>query len=83
MSDLLVYKKIDDLIKNLSKCTTRTQIDSIFSDAGITDYNERIQLLDKCMGFKRSFGTPEKVSIESEYDFECATFEDGTWRMLS
>lgn len=78
-----MYDKISQVLKELYLCTERTQIDKIFSNAKISNPREKIKLLRKCMEVENVYGTPETVSDEDEYDFECAVFEEGTWRMLN
>ena len=79
---LAVYNTIDSVLKQLHLCTEKSQIDAVFNKAEINDPSEKIDLLRKCMGVENVYGTPEEVSDEDEYDFECAVFEEGTWRML-
>lgn len=78
-----VYNKIDNVLKQLYLCTEKSQIDSVFSAAEIREPSEKIDLLRKCMEIENVYGTPEKLSDEEEYEFECAVFEEGTWRMLN
>jgi hypothetical protein len=80
---LEVYDKIDTVLKKLYLCTAKSQIDSVFDEAAITEPKEKINLLRKCMEVENVYGTPEKISDEDEYEFECAVFEEGTWRMLN
>lgn len=83
MSTLLdAYNKIDNLLKKLYLCTEKEKIDSLFEENGVTDYTERSALLNKCMGFKETFGTSEETSDEENYEFDCAVFVEGTWRLL-
>lgn len=49
----------------------------------IIDYNQRVLLLDKCMKVEKSYETFENISDEDNYDFECAIFIEGTWRLIS
>ena len=81
-NSLEVYNKINNVLEKLYFCTEKKQIDLIFNDAGITDFQEKINLLRKCMEVEAVYGTPEKENAEGEYEFECAVFE-GTWRMLN
>lgn len=83
MAELEVYDKIDAVLKKLYLCTEKSQIDAVFKDASINQPTEKINLLRKCMGVETVYGTPEKISDEDEYEFECAVFEEGTWRMLN
>lgn len=80
---LEVYDKIDTVLKKLYLCTAKSQIDSVFDEAAITEPKEKINLLRKCMEVENVYGTPERISDEDEYEFECAVFEEGTWRMLN
>ena len=80
---LEVYDKIDTVLKKLYLCTAKSQIDSVFDEAAITEPKEKINLLRKCMEVENVYGTPEKISDEDEYEFECAVFEEGPWRMLN
>ena len=78
-----VYDKGESIIKSLYTCTARDEIDDVFTKNGISDSFERIQFLRKCMEIESVYETPEEVSPEDEYDFECAVFVEGTWRMLN
>lgn len=78
-----VYNKIDEVLKKLYLCTEKTQIDDVFNKAEINTMSDRINILRKCMEVENVYGTPEKISDEDEYEFECAVFEEGTWRMLN
>ncbi len=79
-----MFNKFNSVIDNLYSCTEREQIDSIFSEADIKDFKTRITLLDRCMGVSETYGTPEEdLTDEDEYNFECAVFVEGSWRMLS
>lgn len=80
---LEVYDKIKTVLEKLYLCTEKKQIDTVFEEAGITDFQKRINLLRKCMEVENVYGTPETISSEEEYEFECAVFEEGTWRMLN
>ena len=82
-SSIDVYNQVDPVLKNLYLCTEKKQIDDLFSSKKISDYKERIKLLYKCMGVEQVYGTPEKLTDEDEYNFECAVFVEGTWRMLN
>ncbi len=77
-----IYNKYSDILKRLYICTERKDIDKLFNTEKV-DYPDRLQLLDKCMGIKETFGTPEDITAEEEYDFSCAIFVEGTWRMLN
>lgn len=83
MAESEVYDKIDSVLKKLYLCTEKSQIDAVFKDASITSHSEKINLLRKCMGVEKVYGTPEKITEDDEYEFECAVFEEGTWRMLN
>lgn len=83
MAESEVYDKIDDVLKRLYLCTEKSQIDDVFRNASISNPAEKIRLLRKCMGVEKVYGTPEKITEDDEYEFECAVFEEGTWRMLS
>lgn len=78
-----VFDKITQVLKELYLCTEKTQIESVFSKANIIKPAEKISLLRKCMEVESVYGTPEKLSDEEEYNYECAVFEEGTWRMLN
>lgn len=83
MAELEVYDKIDAVLKRLYLCTEKSQIDTVFKEASISQPLEKINLLRKCMGVETVYGTPEEIPDENEYEFECAVFEEGTWRMLN
>lgn len=77
-----IYNKYSKIVDRLYVCTTREAVDKLFDSEDVS-YSDRLQLLDKCMGIKKTFGTPESLSDEEEYDFSCAVFVEGTWRMLN
>lgn len=83
MAESEVYDKIDDVLKRLYLCTEKSQIDDVFREASISNPAEKIRLLRKCMDVEKVYGTPEKITEDDEYEFECAVFEEGTWRMLN
>lgn len=83
MSNIDVYNQVDAVLKRLYGFTEKRQIDALFDEQNITDYDERIKLLHKCMEVEEVYSTPEQASAEDEYNFTCAVFEEGTWRMLS
>lgn len=78
-----VYDKINIILKNLYTCTDKTQIDNVFDKNGVNDFPERIKLLRRCMEVEHVYGTPETLTDEDDYEFECAVFVEGTWRMLN
>ena len=78
-----VYDKIDVILKNLYTCTDKTQIDDVFEKNGVDNLHERIKLLRKCMAVECVYGTPETLTDKDDYEFECAVFVEGTWRMLN
>ena len=82
-TSLEVYDKIDSVLKKLYLCTEKKQIDDVFNEAGIIHSQEKINLLRKCMEVENVYGTPEKNTDKDEYEFECAVFTEGTWRMLN
>ena len=75
-SDLAVYGKVKTIIGKLYTCTAKEQIETLFEQ-------EKITLLRECMEVESVYGTPETITAEDEYDFECAVFVEGTWRMLN
>ncbi|MEL5720891.1 MAG: hypothetical protein P1P59_07160 [Treponemataceae bacterium] len=80
---MVAHDKVESIIKSLFTCTTKDQIDNIFAKNEIIDFQQKIELLRRCMEVKSVYGTPEEISLEDEYDFECAVFVEGTWRMLN
>lgn len=83
MSDTQTFEKYEVLLSQLKMCLSKKEIDDVFEKANITSLTDRIYWLNKSMGVERSFGTPEKVTPEQDYDFDCAVFVEGTWRMLN
>ena len=78
-----VYDKINIILKNLYTCTDKTQIDDVFDKNGVDSLSERIALLRRCMNVECVYGTPETLTDKDDYEFECAVFVEGTWRMLN
>lgn len=83
VSNIDVYNRIDSVLKRLYGLTKKEQIDMLFDDEKIADYNERTKLLHKCMEIESVYSTPEQTSAKEEYEFTCAVFAEGTWRMLN
>lgn len=81
--NIAAYDKVKSIIKCLYTCTAKEQVDDIFAENSIIDAEEKIKLLRECMEIESVYGTPEIISPEEEYEFECAVFVEGTWRMLN
>ena len=82
-NNLDAYDKISILLKNLYTCTDKKQIDDVFDKNGVDSLSERIELLRRCMNVECVYGTPETLTDKDDYEFECAVFVEGTWRMLN
>ena len=78
-----VYDRINIILQHLYTCTDREQIDNLFDKNGVDNLQERIKLLRKCMDVECVYGTPETLTDKDDYEFECAVFVEGTWRMLN
>ena len=76
-----IYRKVEDILNMLYLCTKQEQIEEVFSKYEIQSFKERSDLLKKCMGFIETFGTPEETTEEEDYEFDCAVFLEGTWRL--
>lgn len=81
--DVDAYDKIKSIIKSLYTCTDKEQVEQIFIQNGVKKAEEKIKLLRECMEIEAVYGTPENISPEDDYEFECAVFVEGTWRMLN
>lgn len=70
-----------NLAARLRCCRDRREADALFDGEGISDRERRIYLLQLCMGFDTSLAFGERPSsIDDEYEFELAIFEEGSWR---
>ena len=63
MSNIDVYNQVDAVLKRLYGFTEKRQIDALFDEENITDYNERVKLLHKCMELK-TFIAPLKKYLQ-------------------
>ncbi|MGP1414461.1 MAG: hypothetical protein ACTTJ6_00820 [Treponema sp.] len=73
-NSIAIYDKVDELLKKLYLCTKVEQIEDVFDNYNIHNFKERSDLLNRCMGFKETFGTPEETTDEEDYEFDRAVF---------
>ena len=84
MSTLDIYNNIESTLKGLYLCTEKQEIEVVFDKNNITDYQDRIDLLQKCMGVEETFYTPgQSDTVKDGYDIEIAVFVEGSWRLVA
>ena len=75
-------KKAEDIINGLFVSVKKEQVEDVFIKNGISNSEERIQLLRECMGVIGTSDMGDPLSPDEEYGDELAIFLDGKWRLL-
>lgn len=78
MSELEKYDQVDKFLKKLNLCTEESQIDNLFEEFAIYSFQERIELIDRCMNATTNHSSYD----EDEYKFCREVFVEGSWRLL-
>ncbi|MGP1444707.1 hypothetical protein [Treponema sp.] len=68
------------MLKKLNTCTSQQDIDAVFDEEGIHGYNERCNILRRCMRVQGILGDAGISSEKDDYAFDCAVFLEGSWR---
>jgi hypothetical protein len=69
------------VIGALKECTTRVSIDDTFDRFNITDTQERIDKLNRCMGNPQTFFSSGKVSLKETYELTIQMFLTMSWKL--
>jgi hypothetical protein len=69
------------VIGALKECTTRASIEDTFDRYEITDIQERINKLNRCMGDPQTFFSSGKVSLEETYELTIQMFLTMSWKL--
>lgn len=71
-----------EILKKLSSCSSKEDIDFIFETEKIDTYRKRCDVLRRCMGVMEEYGAVGELSEKDDYQFDCAVFLEGSWRSL-
>ena len=77
-----VSYKVDKIVNDLFISVDREQVEEVFTKNEVYDFEERIQLLRKCMKVLGTSNFNNTLSSEDEYHDELEIFLDGTWRFI-
>lgn len=79
----LSYNQETDLLKRLLLCTSENEINALFTEFKIQNTNKKISFLRRRMGVEKVYDAPQKgLTEQDEYEFECAAFAEGSWRLM-
>jgi hypothetical protein len=77
-----LVEKLDKIIIGaLKECTTRASLEDTFNRFDITDTQERIDKLNRCMGNPRTFFSSGKVTLEETYELTIQMFLTMSWKL--
>jgi hypothetical protein len=74
--------RVDNIVDDLFASFEKEQVDHVFSRHGITDLDERVLLLQKCMQVTDTSDSSEYMPPEDRYADELEIFVYGRWRFL-
>jgi hypothetical protein len=74
--------KVDKIVNKLFASFDKGQVEAVFAEYEIEDFQERIDLLRKCMKAIDTSNTREDISLADEYNDELEIFFDASWRFL-
>jgi hypothetical protein len=69
------------VIGALKECTTRASIEDTFDRYEITNTQEKIDKLNRCMGDPQTFFSSDKVSLEETYELTIQMFLTMSWKL--
>ncbi|MDR1173904.1 MAG: hypothetical protein LBK83_00360 [Treponema sp.] len=69
------------VIGALKECTTKESIEDTFNRYEITDTQERINKLNRCMGDPQTFFSSGNVSLEETYELTIQMFLTMSWKL--
>ena len=74
-------QRIDNARVELLECTSREEIEKVFSEFEITDYPAKIALLRRCMQIQKTKETPDTdANDKTAYEDHVAIFLRGEWK---
>ncbi|GHU48231.1 hypothetical protein FACS1894200_04900 [Spirochaetia bacterium] len=82
MNMIDISNKVDSIVDDLFISFDAQQVESVFTKHEIVDYQDRINLLRKCMKVIDTSNADEELPIEDEYHDELAIFVKPMWRFL-
>ena len=66
----------------LGACKNDVQVEDVFSRFGVTDYGDRIDCLNECMGNPKTFYSGgEETPDDIKYEITLGMFCAGAWRI--
>ena len=74
-------KNMDAAIAAIRTCRERDALDDMLVRFEITDSQESIDCLNKCMYDPEKFDSSHPTSVEDELEFTKQIFLTGTWRL--
>jgi len=65
-------------------CSSKDEIEKVFSSFEIKNIHDKIGLLQLCMGIKNTSPSPcsKELTLEQQYEDIVLVFLDGSWRFL-
>jgi hypothetical protein len=78
-----VSNKVDSMLDELFVSFEKPKVQAVFEKHGVTDLDERIKLLQKCMQVIDTSDMDEELSVEDRYTDELEIFASGQWRLLN
>jgi hypothetical protein len=76
-----VKERDNIIIGALKECLSRQSVEETFDLYGITDIQERIDKLNRCMGSPQTFFTPPDPSLEDRYEMTIQIFLTRSWKL--
>lgn len=79
------YETVNSIIAGIRKCTSKAELEKVFSGHAQIDFKQRKGILEKAMGIEESYNAPtnDDLSDEDEYQYMVDVFMDGSWRLFS
>ena len=68
MSISAAIKLSNEVSPKLFLCSSKDEIENVFKTAGVSNTNDKIGLLQLCMGMKDFSPAPEKLTPEQQYE---------------
>jgi hypothetical protein len=77
----IMEEKNKIVIGALKECTARASLEETFKLYNITDVEERIDKLNRCMGNPQTFFSSDKISINDKYELTIQMFLTMSWKL--
>ena len=74
--------KVDNIVGDLFLSFDKEQVEAVFAKYEIADFQDRIELLRKCMKVVDTSNTQEDLTVEDDYHDELEIFVNASWRFL-